>query len=112
MRYDPQSIWGATVRWWLAELPQEKAFGVGRPHMLHLYVYVRGEDEPYYMAGPKLYRKLSSNADGSFVNCEQDELAEVADQLGHVIARSRMSRTERFWPTWADFAQEVGIANL
>jgi hypothetical protein len=84
---------------------------VERPHMLQIYIYVRDEEKPYYLAGPKLYRMMEDPG-GSFVNCGQDELAESAEELGHVIARARLTREEQFWPTWNAFADEVGLSAL
>lgn len=114
MRYDPQSIWSSTLAWCLeasGETSPGGPTGLVRGHLLRLYVYVRGRDGCYYLAGPKL-NWMDTPPGGELSPVDQTDLQENGEQLGHVIAINPVSRDERFWRTWRAFADETGLAEL
>jgi len=114
MRYDPQTVWSSTLAWCLdasGETPPTGSAGLVRGHLLRLYVYVRGREGCYYLAGPKL-NWMDTPPSGDLTPIDQADLRENAKELGHVIAVNPVSRDERFWRTWESFAEETGLAEL
>ena len=113
MRYDPQTVWSSTLAWCLEASGEKPPPGSGlvRGHLLRLYVYVRGRDGCYYLAGPKL-NWMDAPPSGELTPVDQRDLTENAEELGHVIAVNPVSRDERFWPTWQAFAEETKLARL
>ncbi|MFW6108645.1 MAG: hypothetical protein ACOC8D_02410 [bacterium] len=114
MRYDPQTVWSSTLAWCLdasGETAPKGSSGLMPGHLLRLYVYVRGRDGCYYLAGPKL-NWMDTPPSGELSPVDQGDLKENAEELGHVIAVNPVSRDERFWPTWEAFAKDTGLADL
>lgn len=113
MRYDARTVFAAALDWWRRQPESEMDFSAVTQarHAIRLRIYVQGDDEGHFLlnGADKVYWE-PEDAEG-FRNTDQT-LADEAEKLGHVILSTMVTRQERFWPTWAAFAEEVGLAQL
>ena len=114
--YQPSLLWAKAVAWYEAqptELIHLRPLG---PHDLALYVYRLDKPGAYYFHGPKMYWTDAPMSGSHFGNCDQDDLAESAGQLGEVVLYDRrihktiligrtfaeaLKRLERPFDVWA-----------
>ena len=114
MRYDPTTVWAATWEWFHRQPERQTEIPVQiRPAHARLILNIYREDQPgaWRLSGPKLYWHGDLNQ-SAYQNCEQDELWEHRDWLGHVVLTDRILRTTKLWQSWQAFADDIGLSRL
>ena len=111
MTFDARTIWAA-ARTWMDRMMQERiAQGAVYPRgqlPLSVCIYPRDRDGCYLVSRGKLYWD-EDTTDGTFQNTD-DDLPEAED-ISHVVGTCRgiTQSIDRYWPTWAAFAADVGL---
>ena len=105
MKHDIRTIWAVFATWARGiEDPPARTLGG-----LALYIYPAESGEPgaYRMHGPRLYWQ----PEGADHFQRTDDDLPAPDAVSHIIASGGPLRRgdDRYWPTWAAFAQEVGL---